>query len=131
MSAGFNCALQKPMISTGQFESYMDTLCNLTGIPVADVLGHSRRQHVVDLRHVLMCVGRKEFGLSGNTVAEIMRKDRTLTIHASKRIKKVLEGTWKPKDNHLRECLENADDVYKQYSGHHFKILTKWLIAKK
>jgi len=114
------------------FAHYMRTVCEEAGISLDLVCGPTRRQEVADLRHVLMCVGTREYGLPSECVAQMMGRDRTMCIHAVKRIRGIcLDPFALNTYKHLQSCLHVADDVFFDEWGHHFKTISKWLIVKK
>lgn len=132
MGGAFHYALPEQQITNSAFQRYMDKVCDATGIHIAQLLSDSRRQEIVDLRHVLMCVGLHEYGLSGNTVGRIMKKDRTSTIHATKKVKGLCSDPRALNQfKHLQQCLHVADDIYFEEWGHHFNSISKWLTPRK
>lgn len=132
MGSAFVYALPEEKIPQSAFDRYMERVCSATGILKAEVLGHGRRYETVNLRHLLMCVARHEYGFTTTTVAEIFNRNHSSCIHVTQKMKNILGNDITLKQHpHLQECLCIADEEFNQEWGHYFKELKTWLIQKK
>ncbi len=132
MGSAFVYALPKDTVQQSAFERYMDKVCNSTGILKAELTSHSRRYENVNLRQILMCVARHEYGLTTTRIGEIFHRNHATIIHASKKIKSILGDEILLKQHpHLQQCLCIADEEFNNEHGHYFQELDKWLIQKK
>lgn len=89
-AARFECCQPTPDVFAKSifkdFGEYVRSVCDSVDMDVCELMSPTRSRRVVDLRHLLMYVGRKEFDMLTTEVGQFFDRDHTCVVHAVKKM---------------------------------------------
>jgi len=104
---------------------YIDEICTELEITPSDLVSASRKQHLTDLRHLLMYILREEFQLTYDEIGRFFHRDHTSVIHGCKKMMLYIET--KQINLFCGIYLQAAQTAYKNQWGRNLKIFQNGL----
>ena len=110
------------------FGNYVQGVCDSVDMDVCELMSPTRSRRVVDLRHLLMYVGRKDFHMLTTEVGQFFDRDHTCVVHAVKKMNEMADvnsfGLL------LGDYLHAAEQVFIDQMGEQPKSIV-WLTTRK
>ena len=96
-----------------QFQVVVDTVCRALCVNVEDVFKKTRKQHIVEARHIIGFICRVECQITFVELGKKLKRDHSTIVHASQSIQNLMEYEEKTREKivYLRKlCKEKINE---------------------